>query len=58
MDTSAKARFENWFFRSHSRAELVEWTARMRFFRFCRAIGGVAALVLPPPAGSDRWFRG
>jgi hypothetical protein len=32
----------NYFFRTHSRAELEEWTTRMRFFRFCRAMGGFA----------------
>jgi hypothetical protein len=42
MDDSERARFENWFFRSHSRTELLDWTARLRFFRFCRAIGGLA----------------
>ena len=29
-------------FRSHSRAELREWGNTLRFFRFCRAIGGHA----------------
>jgi hypothetical protein len=32
----------SWLFRTHSFAELHEWTARMRFFRFCRAFGGHA----------------
>ena len=31
-----------YFFRPHSRAELTEWTSAMRYFRFCRAIGGHA----------------
>jgi hypothetical protein len=33
---------DRWLFRSHSRAELEDWARRMRFFRFCRAIGGHA----------------
>jgi hypothetical protein len=32
----------DYFFRAHSRAELEAWTSVMRFFRFCRAIGGHA----------------
>jgi hypothetical protein len=37
-----EAKWYAWFFRTHSPAELKEWTARMRFFRFYRAIGGHA----------------
>ena len=42
MPISDEGRWRDWFFRSHSQAELEEWTARMRFFRFYRAIGGHA----------------
>jgi hypothetical protein len=42
MSNSKNPRWENWFFRTHSHAELADWTARMRFFRFCRAVGGFA----------------
>jgi hypothetical protein len=42
MPGSEDSKWWNWFFRSHSQAELKEWTARMRFFRFHRAVGGLA----------------
>jgi hypothetical protein len=42
MPLSDDDRRWNWFFRSHSRGELEDWTARLRFFRFYRAIGGQA----------------
>lgn len=42
MQSSEEARWHAWFFRTHSPEELKEWTARMRFFRFYRAIGGHA----------------
>ena len=42
MQDSEEGRSHAWFFRSHSPAELKEWTARMRFFRFYRAVGGQA----------------
>jgi hypothetical protein len=35
-------RFEQYLFRSHSRAELQAWAKRLRYFRFCRALGGLA----------------
>lgn len=35
-------RLEFWMFRTHSRAELRAWGNALRFFRFCRAIGGHA----------------
>jgi hypothetical protein len=34
--------FEQYLFRTHSRAELRAWAARLRYFRFCRAVGGHA----------------
>jgi hypothetical protein len=36
------AKLASWLFRTHSFAELEEWTNRLRFFRFCRALGGHA----------------
>lgn len=42
MQNSGDAQWHAWFFRTHSLEELKEWTARMRFFRFYRAIGGHA----------------
>jgi hypothetical protein len=35
-------RFEQYLFRTHSWAELRTWTERLRYFRFCRAVGGLA----------------
>jgi hypothetical protein len=35
-------RLERYLFRSHSRAELRAWAERLRYFRFCRALGGLA----------------
>ncbi len=31
-----------YLYRQHNRAELTEWTQAMRFFRYCRAVGGHA----------------
>jgi hypothetical protein len=42
MEHSNDPKWEAWFFRKHPRAELAGWTARLRFFRFWRALGGLA----------------
>jgi hypothetical protein len=42
MEYPADPKWANYFFRTHSFAELKEWTLSMRYFRFCRAIGGFA----------------
>ena len=42
MQIPDEAKWHDWFFRTHNPAELKEWTSRMRFFRFHRAIGGHA----------------
>jgi hypothetical protein len=42
MRRSQTDKWHAWFFRSHSREQLRAWTARMRFFRFYRAVGGHA----------------
>ena len=35
-------RWRDYVFRSPGRAELVAWARRLRYFRFCKAIGGFA----------------
>lgn len=42
MEYPKDPKFARYYFRSHSFDELEEWTERMRFFRFVRAIGGHA----------------
>jgi hypothetical protein len=42
MDYPKDPKYAAYFFRRHSFEELQAWTERMRFFRFCRAIGGHA----------------
>jgi len=42
MESYEEVKWHAWFFRAHSPEELKEWTARMRFFRFYRAVGGHA----------------
>jgi hypothetical protein len=37
-----QSRWEAWLYERHSRAELREWATRLRWFRYCRAIGGHA----------------
>jgi hypothetical protein len=34
------SRWEAWLYERHSRAELRAWATRLRWFRFCRAVGG------------------
>ncbi len=34
--------WERWLYETHCRAELGEWADRLRYFRFCRAVGGHA----------------
>lgn len=38
----AASRWEQWLYERHSRAELAEWAPTLRYFRYCRAIGGHA----------------
>jgi hypothetical protein len=49
--------FEQYMYRTHSRAELERWALRLRYFRFVRAIGGHAndpdSLVLRLRCGDD-----
>jgi hypothetical protein len=42
MEYPKDPKYAAYFFRRHSFEELRAWTETMRFFRFCRAIGGHA----------------
>lgn len=35
-------RWRSWLYETHSAAELHDWALRLRYFRFCRAVGGHA----------------
>ncbi|GAB4975341.1 hypothetical protein MAHJHV61_39880 [Mycobacterium avium subsp. hominissuis] len=36
------SRWERWLYETHRPAELHAWARRLRYFRFCRAVGGHA----------------
>ncbi len=35
-------RWEQWLYERHGKAELAEWVPTLRYFRYCRAVGGHA----------------
>jgi hypothetical protein len=37
-----QSRWEQWLYERHSKAELAVWAPTLRYFRYCRAIGGHA----------------
>jgi hypothetical protein len=42
LDQARDLRWREYVFRNPTRAELIAWAKRLRYFRFCRAIGGFA----------------
>jgi hypothetical protein len=42
LEKARDPRWRDYVFRHPSRAELVAWGRRLRYFRFCKAIGGFA----------------
>ncbi len=42
MTDEQEAKWLSYLYRQHSQAELEEWTRALRYFRYCRAVGGHA----------------
>ena len=42
MDANQDPKWLAYLYHRHSQTELTDWTRQLRFFRFCRAIGGHA----------------
>jgi len=62
MADEQDAKWLSYLYREHRQAELEEWTRELRFFRYCRALGGhandgdelVCSLRCPDPATQSR----
>lgn len=42
LEKARDPRWRDYLFRSPGRPELIAWVRRLRYFRFCKAIGGLA----------------